>query len=646
MPAPTSTWRAAAVRCVQLNSQHDHQQDTMNSLKYRKDIDGLRAVAVLAVLLFHLDPGYLSAGYLGVDIFFVISGYLITRIVYTEVMERRYTFTNFYVRRSKRILPPLYFMAIVTLIAGYIILLPYDFFKTGISILGAILFASNMQFALRTGDYFSSDSSEWPMLHTWSLSVEEQYYFVLPIALIICIKFLKKINLVAILIVVALASFALAEYMSGKSNLAGLSYYFLLTRMGELLIGSILAVIHARGTFEKSNSNIPVSVAVAILLATLLFFNKQLVFPGFSALLACVPIAIIIHSEGTWVNKALENKVVVWIGLLSYSLYLFHWPVLAFARYILNTTEGYLHLPLTVQAICLALIFGLSIFSYYAVEKPLRKSNMVGIKALVWYFVIPSAALALLAAGVVLQKGMPDRLSTDTIDTAYQFSHVNKNTCPSLVNLGCVGGDASSDKEILLYGNSHAEHHFELVSMLAKDNEMQVKMYASGGCSPTVDSAKCNSTKSAYTEEVQQGTDISIIAFRWDQNYENEEYLTAVDEIVKLAQANSKKVIVMAQPPLLTFSPAKIANCDRLGINCPKPETSVNDLYPGYNDAVKQRYTALGAEFFDPFESVSGTGQLYDGDKLLYSDTDHLSVYGGRWLYEQIGDNASGLLNY
>lgn len=617
----------------------------LRTMKYRKDIDGLRAIAVLAVLLFHLDPGYLTAGYLGVDIFFVISGYLITRIVYTELVSKKYTFTNFYVRRSKRILPPLYFMAILTLVAGYIILLPYDFFKTGISILGAILFVSNMQFALRTGDYFSSDSSEWPMLHTWSLSVEEQYYFVLPLALIFIIRYLK-LNLMAVMCVVAVASFALAEFMSSKSNLAGLSYYFLLTRMGELLVGSILAIVHAKGTFEKSQSNLLASVAAAILVATLIFFNKQFAFPGFSALLACVPIALIIHSEDTWVNKLLENKFVVWVGLLSYSLYLFHWPVLAFARYILNTTEGYLHLPLLTQAICLALIFALSIISYYAVERPLRKLNVVGIKALVLYFVIPSAALALLAFGVVIKKGIPDRLSTDTIDTAYQFSHIDKNTCPSLVNLGCVGGNKDSDKEILLYGNSHAEHYFELISLLAGDQDMSVKMYASGGCSLTRKSAKCDSTRSGYLDELQAGTDISILAFRWDANFDEEEFLAELDVIVKAAQEKSKKVIVMAQPPLLTFSPAKIANCDRLGINCHKPEKTNDDLYPGYNDAIKSRVAALGAEFFDPYVSIEDSSQLYDEDRILYSDTDHLSVYGGRWLYENVATQGPSLLKF
>ena len=614
--------------------------NAINNLKYRSDIDGLRAIAVLAVLLFHLDPRYLNAGYLGVDIFFVISGYLITRIMYTEIMNKKYTFTNFYVRRSKRILPPLYFMAVVTLLAGYFILLPYDFFKTGISILGAVFFASNMQFALRTGDYFSSDSSEWPMLHTWSLSVEEQYYFVLPIALMFVIRFLKG-KLIITMCLVAVASFALAEFMSSKDNLAGLSYYFLLTRMGELLTGSILAIVHARGTLEKSNSNILAALATAVLVATLIFFDKQLVFPGFSALLACLPIAMIIHSEGTWVNRLLENKFIVWIGLLSYSLYLFHWPVLAFARYILNTTEGYLHLSLGAQMICLALIFLLSVISYYGVERPLRRLNVAGIKALILYFLIPSAALALLALGVVVKKGLPDRLSTDTIDTAYQFSHIDKNKCPSLVNLGCEGGTKESEKEILLYGNSHALHYYELISLLAKDSDMNVKLYGSGGCGLKNKSAKCESTKSAYLDKLKEGTDISVIAFRWDNVFQDDEFLPELDQVIKLAQTSSKKVIVMAQPPLLNFSPAKIENCNRLGITCPKPETSINDLYPAFNNSIKQRVIQLGVEFFDPYESIENTAQLYDGDKLLYSDTDHLSVYGGRWLYDKIAAQES-----
>jgi peptidoglycan/LPS O-acetylase OafA/YrhL len=613
-------------------------------MNYRRDIDGLRAIAVLSVLFFHLDPIYLKAGYLGVDIFFVISGYLITRIVYTELVEGRFSYINFYVRRSKRILPPMYFMTILVLIGGYIILLPYDFFKTSISIVGAIAFVSNLQFALRTGDYFSADSSEWPMLHTWSLSVEEQYYFILPLVVIFFLRVLR-INLVAVLIVIAVASFVLADYMSAQNSLASYSYYILPTRMGELLVGSVVAILHAKGSFEKIRSEAFTAFAVLIMAATLLFFDKQLVFPGFSALLVCIPVAMIIHSEGTRVNKVLANGALVWIGLLSYSLYLFHWPVLAFARYSLNTNDGYFHLPPVAQVVSLAIIAVLSIASFYLVERPLRHLKVTGIKALLLYFLIPSFALALLAAAVVLKKGLPERFSTASIDSAWQFGHVDKYKCPSLVNLGCIGGDENSEQQVVLYGNSHAEHYFELISNLAKDSNKRVSMYASGGCYLRSESAKCESTQAGYIEAIEAGVDTSVLAFRWDNSFEDEESLLVLDDLVKTAQAKSDKVIVMAQPPLLNFGPSKIENCNRLGLACPQPDSPINSLYPTFNEVVKERVQALGAEFYDPYESITDPSQLYQQDKLLYSDMDHLSVYGGRWLYEQSAATGSNVLS-
>ena len=155
----------------------------MSSIKYQPHIDGLRAIAVLSVVIFHLEGSYLPGGFLGVDIFFVISGYLITSIIYKNKLNGNFSFSDFYVRRAKRILPPLFFVLFLTLIAGYILMLPYDFYKLGISSLSVITFLANIQYSLRTGDYFSGDSAEWPLLHTWSLSVEEQYYFVFPILL-------------------------------------------------------------------------------------------------------------------------------------------------------------------------------------------------------------------------------------------------------------------------------------------------------------------------------------------------------------------------------------------------------------------------------------------------------------------------------
>jgi len=170
-------------------------------------------------------------------------------------------------------------------------------------------------------------------------------------------------------------------------------------------------------------------------------------------------------------------------------------------------------------------------------------------------------------------------------------------------------------------------------------------MYASGGCSLANNSAKCDSTRAGYEKELQQTAEISILAFRWDKNFEEESFLLELDQLIEVAKTNSEKVIVMAQPPLLNFGPSKIENCNRLNVTCPRPEAAVNPLYPAYNEAIKQRVTALGAEFFDPYQAVEDPTQLYDGDKLLYSDMDHLSVYGGRWLYGKVATQASELLS-
>jgi hypothetical protein len=253
--------------------------------------------------------------------------------------------------------------------------------------------------------------------------------------------------------------------------------------------------------------------------------------------------------------------------------------------------------------------------------------------------------VTLFALGVVLKKGLPERFSSETIDMTFQFSHIDKNQCPSLVNLGCAGGDTNGEREILLYGNSHAEHYFELISRLASDTGSRVKLFASGGCSLLQQSAKCDSTKSAYLEDLSDGTDISILAFRWDSNFSEEPFLAELDELVTQAQGASERVIVMAQPPLLNFSPSKIENCNRLGIRCPRPEQAMSERYPAYNDAIRARVEALGAEFFDPYIAVEDSSQLYDEDRLLYSDMDHLSVYGGRWLHGQLGDSEKALFS-
>ena len=212
----------------------------MSNISYRPDIDGLRALAVSSVIIFHIEANYLPGGFLGVDVFFVISGFLITKIILRELMEKNFSFKTFYTRRAKRLLPPLFFVLTLTLIAAYVILLPYDFYKFGISLLSVVTFISNIQYSLRTGDYFSGHASEWPLLHTWSLSVEEQFYLILPFLILFIFKIAKS-KLLLIFTVIGLLSFTVAEILSRTETFSSFSYYFIMTRMGELLVGSVLA---------------------------------------------------------------------------------------------------------------------------------------------------------------------------------------------------------------------------------------------------------------------------------------------------------------------------------------------------------------------------------------------------------------------
>ncbi|MGD8173143.1 acyltransferase family protein [Vibrio sp. TRT 21S02] len=604
----------------------------MSLIKYRPDIDGLRAISVLAVILFHIDASYVPGGFLGVDFFFVISGFLITSIIYKQKKQNQFSYANFYVRRAKRILPALFTVLILTLIAGHFILLPYEHYKLGISVISILAFSSNMQYALRTGDYFSGDSGEWPLLHTWSLAVEEQYYFLFPIILFLIWRFGKQ-HLILLLSVMMIASFSLAQYMSLQPEYSKISYYLIITRMGEMLVGSIAAIAVVDEKIKPLKSELISGLALISSFILLFLVDKYDTFPGFIALLACVPIVIIILSQGTYVNKLLSNKILVSIGLISFSLYLFHWPILAFIRYIFSPEIKHGHLPINLQVVAFILTVSMSVFSYKLIEKPLRQLEVPKKKVGIYYFLVPSFLLGIFALTLFQTQGMPSRLDTNSALAKYQFNHIDKDMCPSLVNLGCKGGNSASDKKLVLYGNSHAEHYYGFVDQLAKDNDLALSLYASGGCAIDDNSSKCTAVRDAYNK-AKQDADIIVIAYRWDGF--NEKTAEDLAQLIREAKTVTQKVVVLGQPPLWKSQPSKVYNCNRLGFSCDE-SIEISSKYPLYNDKVKAVAEENKVIFVDPFEHIKNINQLSYEGKLLYSDDDHLSVYGSQWLYEQFG---------
>ena len=614
----------------------------MSSITYQPHVDGLRALAVLSVFIFHLEAQYLPGGFLGVDIFFVISGYLITSIIYKQKSAGTFSFKQFYKRRAKRILPPLFFVLFLVLSAGYVLLLPYDFYKLGISAISVVTFVANMQYSLRTGDYFSGDSSEWPLLNTWSLSVEEQYYFIFPALLFALLVYApKRVNL--ILTIILLVSFSLAEFMSRTKGFQSYSYYLIVSRMGELLVGSLLALLQAHKTITLNRSSLVSAAAVAGVFVMFFLVDETTVFPGFSAFLLCILTALIINSKNRFTEIVFETRPVIFIGLISYSLYLFHWPVLAFFRYIESNNTGGTTLPYGDQVLATVLIIVLSLVSYFYVETPLRKRHTGTAKTFSYYFVAPTVVVLLVTASIIRFDGLPARLDTPTVFAKYQFNHIDSAKCPGHIQLGCTGGDPQSEKLALFYGNSHGEHYFEYISTLSAHYDYRVQLFAKGGCSLVKSNYACDKVRSAFEQALNDSKpDVVILAFRWDTGIKKAGVLDELETLIHLEQTSSQRVVVLAQPPLLDSNPAKIANCERLALDC-TAKIRFSDAYPDYNNIVKDVTLKAGADFFDPFDYVGDRYSFKQEERYYYYDRDHLNIYGNRWLaksYEETNSNA------
>ncbi|HBT5121320.1 TPA: acyltransferase, partial [Klebsiella pneumoniae] len=301
----------------------------MSNLKYRADIDGLRAVAILPVLLFHVGYNWFSGGYVGVDVFFVISGYLITSILVNDIKNNTYSILDFYERRIRRIVPALVFVIAFIIVASPFFLPPENYSFLPKEIIGTLLFISNIVSYLKSG-YFSTDAEQRPLLHTWSLGIEEQFYIISPVILFIAFKYLKeKTNL--LLVILTIISFFMSVFLSQKHPTS--SFYLLHTRYWELSFGSLAAVGVFQGSKKQIYREVLSLVGLLMILVAVFSFTPTTIFPSYNALLPVLGATLIIlNAEHTTVGKLLSFRPLVFIGGISYSLYLWHWPIIVFAN--------------------------------------------------------------------------------------------------------------------------------------------------------------------------------------------------------------------------------------------------------------------------------------------------------------------------
>lgn len=427
-------------------------------MKYLPSIDGLRAFAVGVVVLFHAELGF-TGGFIGVDVFFVISGFLITRLILRGLREGSFSVVGFWERRIRRILPALCFMVGAVLLAGWFLLLPPAYASLGASAVWQVFLVANVYFWRNTG-YFAGAAEEMPLLHTWSLAVEEQFYLAVPVLLMACWCWHchRRKAVILLLAGITIGSFAVSVY--GVAFHQSAAFYLLPFRAWELALGSALAVL-PESCFRVRPwlQEVLGWIGLSMILIAALTFDRNTPFPGFAALLPCIGTALVIWATA-WRTGLLSGMLawppLVWVGLISYSLYLWHWPLFAIARsWALEPLAITDRLMLVVASVVLAFL------SYRFVEQPFRRKQILGSRRNL-FLGGAAASLVVLLSGFLISNsgGIPSRVDPATY--AYsaaveEMEFINEVDMAEVVAgaLPKMGAD-SGQQRLLLWGDSHA----------------------------------------------------------------------------------------------------------------------------------------------------------------------------------------------
>ncbi|MEO8005544.1 MAG: acyltransferase family protein, partial [Betaproteobacteria bacterium] len=460
---------------------------------YQPHVDGLRAVAVLSVVAFHSFPNHVTGGFVGVDIFFVISGFLISGIILNGLRQQTFSFADFYARRIRRIFPALIAVLVVTLALGYFFLFPGEFRNLGKHVLGGALFVANITLWRDTG-YFDTSAELKPLLHLWSLGVEEQFYVLWPVFLIVCYK--QRWNMVWITALICLASFGFNVWASASKPIA--NFFLLPGRFWELMTGSMLAQLHFSGARMSSEQGWgrPVirecaALAGLVMIAIALFwFDRDTVFPGWAALLPTLGACLLIAAGSkAWINRRiLAHPWAVFVGLISYPLYLWHWPLLAYGR-ILQPDGMSKAIVLTL----VALAFLLAWVTYRWLEKAIRFGHRKAGK------VIPALCIAMSAIALAGASALTDmthtRLASPLVykideaigDWGYPAADFNFKKADHFHVLREKGARETS---AIFIGDSHVEQYWSRVEAVIDDKARHTRsvIFATNpGCPPLPD---------------------------------------------------------------------------------------------------------------------------------------------------------------
>ena len=526
---------------------------------YRPDIDGLRAIAVLLVLIHHAFPKILPSGFIGVDLFFVISGFLITTIIFQNLENGKFSFLDFYVRRINRIFPALILILVSCLVYGWFSLLPADYKQLGKHTLAGATFLSNFAFWHESG-YFDGDSTLKPLLHLWSLGIEEQYYIFWP--LIAWLAWKKNINLLKLCLALLVLSFTTNLYMV-RSDLVS-AFFSPASRFWELLIGSVLAYVslHRQSTGNATRNNLSAWLGLSLLGIGIVLINPERRYPGFWALLPELSAYLIISAgPQAWINRVfLSNRLFRWIGLISYPLYLWHWPLLVFAKQS-SAQQASVQLLLIVIATSIALAW----LTYLLVERPIRFGKGDGRRKAMFLSLL-MIVIAYLGFNIYKRDGLSFRMPPALQKiAAFSNDYFNDSNYECLIGItdttsenpsSCFHRIGNTNKSILLWGDSYAWAMYAGINKVASP-KANVYLMSKAGCPPVLADERtkannCNTQNARVTDTIKtEKYDQVVLIARWDHwNYQSDKYMANISKTIDhLKLIGVKQIYVIGPPP-------------------------------------------------------------------------------------------------
>lgn len=618
---------------------------------YRPDIDGLRAFAVLSVLAFHAFPGAAPGGFAGVDVFFVISGFLISGIILGELGRGTFSIAEFYRRRVRRIFPALLLVLAASLAIGWRVLLPDEFRQLGKHIAAGAGFVSNLALWRESG-YFDTSAALKPLLHLWSLGVEEQYYLAWPLLLFLCRGRRRAMGWMIAL--VALASFAINIALTAKRPDA--AFYLPVSRFWELMVGSGLAFFSFR-TKSRWAREAQSAGGGLLLVASLALLAEGRAFPGWWALLPTLGAALVISAgPQAWLNRTvLAHRGAVFVGLISYPLYLWHWPLLAYARIVAGAEPALA----TRVALCAASVL-LAWLTYELVEKKVR--GLARGRA-------PAKAVPALAVSMVLLGGcgvlaLKNRIEPESAlnPLAEEVSLASSDWAYGADGVRVLPGD--SPRTVLFIGDSHMQHYWPRIQKIVAEHRKPVRSAVFdtvGGCAPIPGIERTGQACSAFVDEALSRArapevDTVVVAASWVGFIHRPDYVRISDgapmdpawalrqlesSLAALRKSGKRVVLVLSSPRGALLDPKSAVHRDgmtiRIRYGAPMTRAALAEVTAPIDGELRKIAARVGADVVDPAEWLCSPTLCPAADpqgRPLYKDESHIRAVVVREIFD------------